>query len=245
MKKRKSDWSPTKYELHRGHWRYNRAWGVDSRLMSDLQADGYQTAISKYAHGSLVDLGCGNAPLCGMYKPLVTEYTWADWPNSAHQMFDLDLEVDLNGRLPFASARYDTILLSDVMEHIAEPDLLFSELVRIARPGGSIIVGVPFFYWLHEEPHDFHRYTKFKLKHFGEKHGAPAVDIWEAGGAFDVWSDLTSKLVGAVWKPLGALPYYAWKAAKAVGPVRRLNAEGTWRFPLAYVAVFRKPAAAI
>ncbi|MER8772051.1 class I SAM-dependent methyltransferase [Mesorhizobium sp. M0960] len=215
-----------------------------SRLMGDLQVAVYESAIQKYARGRLIDLGCGNAPLAGIYRSVVDEYLWADWANSAHQRFDLDFEVNLNNQLPFEDQSFDTILLTDVLEHLAEPDLLFSELARMLKPGGHIIVGVPFFYYLHEEPHDHFRYTKFALAHFGLKHHVPPVEIIEAGGAFDVWSDLTGKLLGGVWKPLARIPYHGWMIAKLLPTIRRLNERAAWRFPLAYVAVYARPAEA-
>lgn len=212
-----------------------------SRLMGDLQVDAYEYAIRKYASGRLIDLGCGNAPLAGIYRNLVDAYSWADWANSAHQNFDIDFEVDLNGLLPFDDQSYDTVLLTDVLEHIAEPDQLFSELARILKPGGKLIVGVPFLYYLHEEPHDHFRYTKFALEHFGVKHRIPSVEIVEAGGAFDAWSDITGKLLGGVWRPLARVPYHGWMIARLLPIIRRLNERAAWRFPLAYVAVYARP----
>jgi SAM-dependent methyltransferase len=176
-----------------------------------------------------------------VYKGLVSDYVWADWPNSQHQRFQLDREVNLNNPLPFANAEFETILLSDVLEHIAEPDQLFREMVRILRPGGYIILGVPFMFYLHEEPHDYFRYTKFKLADFATKNGVVPVEIKEVGGAFDTLSELASLLVGAIWKPLARVPYHGWLLAKKIPAVQRLNARGAWRFPLAYIAVYRKP----
>lgn len=240
-RKPKSDWAPTKYELRRNRWRASAANGISSRLVTDLQLRGYETALRSFARGRLVDLGCGNAPLCGIYRRLVDEYVWADWASTAHALFYLDHEVDLNKPLPFADAEFDTVLLSDVLEHIAEPDLLLSEIARILRPGGHAIIGVPFLYWIHEAPHDHHRYTKFKLVHFGEKHRLEVVQIEEAGGALDVWSDLTSKLLELVWAPLAGVAYYGWVLAKKLPVIHRVNTKAVWKFPLAYVAVYRRP----
>jgi len=50
-------------------------------------------------------------------------------------MFDnLDQMVDLTGALPFERGSFDTVLLTDVLEHIPEPTSLMCEIARILRP---------------------------------------------------------------------------------------------------------------
>lgn len=241
-RKPKNAWFPTKFENHHGRWRASRKeTPVTSRLMADLQARGYQQAIEKYAHGRLIDLGCGNAPLAALYRPRVDEYYWADWPNSAHQKFELDYEVDLNEDLPFDPSSFDTILLSDVLEHLANPDKLFSQVSRMLRPNGNLIIGVPFLYHIHEHPHDYHRYTRFKLEWFARDHGLEAVDIREVGGGLDTLADLSGKLAGTIWRPLARIPYHIWWTFRAVPAIRRLNDKIAWKFPLAYIAIYRRP----
>ena len=237
----KNEWQSTKFEMHKGRWRAGPSVALSSRLVVDLQLQGYEAALTKFARGRLIDLGCGNAPLRGIYADLVDEYVWADWDSQGHILFELDYVVDLNRELPFAEAQFDTIVLSDVLEHIASPERLFAEVARILRPGGHLIVGVPFLYWIHEPPHDHHRYTKYKLAHFGATHGLDVVEIKETGGAFDVWSDLTGKLLGVVWGPLAVVPYLSWLAAKKLRFVRRLNDRASGKFPLAYIAVYKRP----
>jgi SAM-dependent methyltransferase len=207
--------------------------------MGDLQAASYEQAVRSYARGRLLDLGCGNAPLAGLYRDFVDTYVWADWPNSMHQEFEVDLQVDLNRPLPISEAEYDTVLLSDVLEHIEEPDILFGEVARILRPGGVLIVGVPFLYWIHEEPHDHHRYTRYKLAAFGRKYGLEPVEISEVGGGIDTWIDLTGKMIGSVWRPLAAVFYHSWVAVRSFPFLAAMNAKSARRFPLAYVAVYR------
>lgn len=238
-KLRKEAWKPTKAELHRGRWRAARKGGVASRLTADLQIEAYEKALRQHAGGMLLDLGCGNAPFAGIYRTLATNYVWADWRNSPHQLFDLDHEVDLNrAPLPFESEAFDTVLLTDVLEHVAEPDQLIAEITRVLRPGGKFVLGVPFLYPIHEQPYDFHRYTQFKLEHFASKHGLDVLELVPVGGPIDVWTELTCKILAAVWSPLARVPYHGWRTLRAIPFVRRVNEEVAWKMPLAYVAVF-------
>lgn len=237
----KAAWKPTKAELRRGRWRAAREGGVASRLTADLQIEAYERAIKEHARGRLLDLGCGNAPFAGLYRGLVEEYIWADWGNSPHQLFELDHEIDLNTPpMPFGDAAFDTVLLTDVLEHVVEPDQLLGEIARVLCPGGKLILGVPFLYPIHEQPHDFHRYTQFKLEHFARKHSFEAIEISVVGGGFDVWTDVTGKILGAMWSPLARLPYYTWKLLRSIPPVRRANDSAAWKMPLAYLAVLAR-----
>lgn len=63
-------------------------------------------------------------------------------------------------QLPFATAVVDHVLLMDVLEHIPEPDQCLAEIFRVLKPGGTLTVQVPFMYPIHDEPLDFHRWTR-------------------------------------------------------------------------------------
>ena len=46
-------------------------------------------------------------------------------------------------QLPFAAAAFDSVLMDNVLEHIAEPERLLGEVHRVLRPEGRLLVGVP------------------------------------------------------------------------------------------------------
>ena len=50
------------------------------------------------------------------------------------------------------------------------------------RPGGKLIFGVPFFYWIHEGSHDYHRYTEFALGRMCRMTGVNVIDLQAYGG---------------------------------------------------------------
>lgn len=45
--------------------------------------------------------------------------------------------------LPFADDSFETVICSQVIEHIPDTDLAMSELVRVLKPGGRLILGTP------------------------------------------------------------------------------------------------------
>src|SRR3984893_9643048 len=174
------DWRPTKFIRSGQELRASRIpahVAISSRFMVDLVAPYYENAIRAHARGRLLDMGCGYVPLYDIYRDLISENICIDWQNTPHVNPYLDQMVDLTGVLPFESGSFDTVLLTDVLEHIPEPLHLMREIARILRPGGKLILSVPFLYWLHEIPHDYYRYTEFALRRFCQLSGLCVIDI--------------------------------------------------------------------
>lgn len=65
----------------------------------------------------------------------------------------------------------DTILILDVLEHVASPDSSLAETYRVLKPGGLVVLQVPFHYPLHDEPHDYQRWTDHGLRLLLERQG--------------------------------------------------------------------------
>lgn len=213
--------------------------GVESRLTADLTARFYDAVLKNclYPKGSLLDLGCGKAPLYLIYKDLVKNITLMDWGNSLHPNPHLDVVGDLTERLPFNDNEFDVIILSDVLEHIPTPESLFAEISRVLAPGGTLLMNVPFMYWVHEAPYDFHRYTQFALRRLAENSNLHIDRLEVLGGGVAVLIDLLAKLLVRV--PGGGL---LAKALQSVAP--RMIGQGLFAAPnmaLAYGIVCSKP----
>jgi SAM-dependent methyltransferase len=193
-----SAWKPSKFDCKRGRWRGSRnrqQVRSSSRLITDRIAAAYSAALARHACGDLLDLGCGQVPLYGMYRHLAKSVTCTDWPHTLHPSPHLDLKSDLSRSLPFRGSTFDTVVLTDVLEHLAKPEILWCELQRILRGSGILIVGVPFLYWIHEEPHDYHRYTEHRLRLFCEESGFDVLELSAYGGPLDVAADTIAKIL--------------------------------------------------
>lgn len=121
------EWRPSKFLLRGGRLTASSdtaELAIGSRLVAECVARKYNHYIPKYCRGRLLDLGCGKVPLFEAYKPFVQEIVCSDWPASPHGGTFVDVECDLSQPLPFENDRFDTVILSDVLEHIPEPTLL-------------------------------------------------------------------------------------------------------------------------
>ncbi|PIP58155.1 MAG: hypothetical protein COX02_01785 [Candidatus Vogelbacteria bacterium CG22_combo_CG10-13_8_21_14_all_37_9] len=75
--------------------------------------------------------------------------------------------VDIVGsvyELPFPEASFEIVLCMVVLEHLEDPKRAITEMYRVLKPGGKIIVSVPFLFPIHDAPNDFWRFTKYGLK---------------------------------------------------------------------------------
>lgn len=108
--------------------------------------------------GQVLDLGCGLQP----YRSLLSQaqgYTGAD----VEQRPGVDVQLVPGQPLPFADASFDAILCTQVLEHVADLDPVLAEMRRVLRPGGVLVVSVPFIYQVHGAPHDYRRLTEYGL----------------------------------------------------------------------------------
>jgi SAM-dependent methyltransferase len=60
-------------------------------------------------------------------------------------------------------AEYDLILCMSVLEHVYDHSSAVANLHRALRPEGRLVVAVPFVFPLHDEPHDYWRFTRHAL----------------------------------------------------------------------------------
>lgn len=167
-----------------------------SRLVADLQAQMYERLVVRYARGRLLDLGCGKVPLYKVYERLVDGIICVDWTKNTRAAVHLDAIADLNAPLPLQSESFDTILVTDVLEHIYSPAQLWHEISRLLTPSGTLILGVPFLYRIHEAPYDYYRYTEFQLRKSCENSGLDPVYLEPYGGSMETMADLTAKHLG-------------------------------------------------
>jgi SAM-dependent methyltransferase len=60
---------------------------------------------------------------------------------------------------------FDAVICMEVLEHIPTPHLAMEKIFLALKPGGALIMSVPFLFPLHDRPHDYFRYTKYGLKY--------------------------------------------------------------------------------
>ena len=115
----------------------------------------------------ILDYGCGSGFLVGQLQDRGFDVYGVDMSEDAIN-FGSSRGVNnlfrANGtRIKFPDEHFDVILAMDVIEHIEDDSLAVSELSRLLKPGGHLIITVPAYQWMwgvqDEVAHHFRRYT--------------------------------------------------------------------------------------
>jgi SAM-dependent methyltransferase len=149
-------------------------------------------SIKEYAPnlgGRLLDFGCGSKPYKSIF--IVDEYVGVDFVNEGHPHDDEQIDVYYDGKtIPFPDNSFDSILCSEVFEHIFNLSEILVELNRVLKPGGKILITCPFVWKEHELPHDYARYTLFALTDLLQKKNFNILLTAKSGNFIQVISQL-------------------------------------------------------
>ncbi len=150
-----------------------RPWHFQWLGVKDLYRDLHQFLPN--LEGAVLDVGCGDKP-------------YAAWLSGAEEYIGLDVvpgpKVDYlvapDGAWPLEDCRFDALVCTQVLQYVREPSLLIAEMRRVLRPGGIIILSVPFCYSEHNVIADYWRYSAAGLAKLFE--GLEIVEIRKQGG---------------------------------------------------------------
>jgi SAM-dependent methyltransferase len=157
-----------------------------ARILLDLQFGSIWRDLARIlpsVRGSLVDVGCGAQP----FRPLLSgevAYIGVDTVD-AERRFGYrtpDTRYYSGDRLPVDDASADCVLCTETLEHVLEPLPFLCELRRCLKPGGRLVLTVPFAARWHFVPFDYWRYTPSGLRHLLGQSGYADVAVYARGG---------------------------------------------------------------
>ena len=210
---------------------------------------GIRDAISSLDghYDRVLDVFCGTRP----YEPLFEqrcEYVALDVNNN----FGV-ADVVSSEFLPFADAEFDVVLFTEGFYFLTDPAQGASELARVLRPGGLLIMTVPYA-WEYERQIRERRFTEAELRDlFGEW---DQLTVVENGGRAIAWATLTGRMLnlaeGGWARRKGRVPRLAslafesgYLAVNALGMqidrLERKNSHASARFPMNLLLTARVP----
>jgi SAM-dependent methyltransferase len=84
---------------------------------------------------------------------------------------EVDLVCDLTRVVPLKAGSFDAVFLMNVLEHVFDTHAMLAALERLLKPGGALVVAIPFMVKIHQAPVDFVRYTHYALQRLADDHG--------------------------------------------------------------------------
>lgn len=150
-----------------------------------FQPDRYllRKQVQEYSHyikGRVLDVGAGGF---SRYQQFFTydKYVKMDVEKNDN--------IDIVGRaeeIPVEDESFDSVVCTQVLEHLKNPNQAVSEIYRILKKGGYCLITVPQINELHEEPHDYFRYTNFGIIAMFKRQGFQIIKCSQRGGFFTV-----------------------------------------------------------
>jgi SAM-dependent methyltransferase len=212
------------------------------RVLYNQLSNALAEAAGSHAGDRLVDIGCGRKPWAAIFAPYVTEHIGVD--REAPSSPDAG-EVDIVGdaySVPLNDGSADTVLLTEVLEHLEDPIRALEEAHRLLAPGGGLILTTPLIFPVHGEPHDFFRYSPHGLQYVMRRAGFEGIEVRPLSGQ---WTTL------AMLRGLSLYPYRrgrvltalvdAYSAVSLTLAVRLDEADFRDSFSWNHIATARKP----
>lgn len=119
-------------------------------------------AAARSWSGCMLGVGCGARPYRAVL-PAGLQQVGLDLDQERNRLRGLADAYYDGTRFPFEDASFDCVLCSQVLEHVPEPDAFLREIARVLRPGGQLVLTVPFLWPEHEQPWDAYRFTSYGL----------------------------------------------------------------------------------
>jgi SAM-dependent methyltransferase len=152
----------------------SHAWFLHYRsLFADLQK------TARLARGRMLDIGCGNKPFEEVFRESVSAHFGCDVVQSSESRADVICSAT---DLPFKDESFGTVLITQVIEHVADHQAMLREAFRVLEGNGVLILSGPMYWPLHEEPHDFFRFTEHGFRFILQKIRFESIKIVNNGG---------------------------------------------------------------
>jgi len=142
-----------------------RIWDTDWLVLRPLSRLILDHVCTHSPAARLVDLGCGDMPYKAALERQGTQYLGADIDVGG------DLLIDANGRVPLDAQSVDAVLSVQVLEHVRDLDLYFSEIRRLLRRDGILYLSTHGSWLYHPHPEDHRRWTRPGLVAELDAHG--------------------------------------------------------------------------
>lgn len=143
--------------------------------------------LPKYCRGKVVDVGAGRAKYKNYIKKYAESYITVDDMSSDYQFGPNDISPDVVSNIlsmPFEDNSFDTVVCTEVLEHVEDPFALMKEISRILKTGGHAIIASGWISAYHKEPKDYWRFSPDTYRLLCDKFNLELIELHKQGGIF-------------------------------------------------------------
>ncbi len=151
-------------------------------IVLSFMADWMTAVATKVARGVFLDYGCGGQPYRELFAPYIERYIGADVAPAANTTPDILFAPSES--LPLPDASVDTILSTQVLEHVADYQPYLEDCRRLLKPQGYLIITTPMQWRHHEAPTDYWRFTRYGISHVLQQHAFDIENLTPCGGVY-------------------------------------------------------------
>lgn len=127
--------------------------------------------------GKILDVGCGSKPYETLFSNCQS-YIGVDIEDSGHDHVNSKVDFFYDGKLlPFDDSCFDAVVCFEVFEHVFNADDFIKDIYRVLKPGGFLLISIPFAWEEHEIPYDYARYTSYGLSHIVRSNGFHILEL--------------------------------------------------------------------
>ena len=186
-------------------------WPATVRRFFDIQAASIWRDLARVLptiEGTIIDVGCGAQP----YRPLVPPGALYRGIDSAETEAGFEYAIPdvsyFDGDVwPVDDASADLTLCTEVLEHVVDPTRFLEEARRCLRPGGTLLLTVPFAARWHYIPRDYWRFTPSSLALLLGRAGFSDVRVYQRGNPVTVAAYKTMAVLLPIVLPQSASVY--------------------------------------
>jgi len=125
-------------------------------ILSNLKKAIKEIIEEESSFGKILDYGAKDSPYKKLFKAKSISFHTADFKNTGECM----IELNDDGTIPVDSNSYDTVISSQVLEHVEDVQLYLSEIKRVLKNDGRLLISTHGYWKFHPDPHDYWRWTR-------------------------------------------------------------------------------------
>ena len=155
-------------------WKFN--WLANHKIVEALER------VRGHARDDLLDVGCGAKPFARVFDGRVRRYWGTDLAGSRYLGASRPDAFATAEAQPFRDASFDTVLGLSMLTYLPQPLSMLVEARRVLKPGGVLILEFTQMVPLHDEPHDYFRFTRYGAEWLLRRAGFEPIEYVPIGG---------------------------------------------------------------